>query len=147
MDELDKKILNLLLDDGRLKYRQIAKKLKISTSVAFYRMKRLFDNGTIQKIVPILSEKISGPVLTAVILVNIENENLIDFESSIANNKSICAVYDITGEYDALIIGKFKDNAELDKFLKGLRTIKGVTRTYTSIVLNTIKEDFFSKGF
>lgn len=147
MDELDKRILNLLIQDGRLKYREIAKKMNISTSVAFYRMKRLFTEGVIQKVVPIISDKTAGIGLAAIITLNIEKENLLELERAIAHNKNVCAVYDITGDYDVMLIGKFRNKEELDSLIKEVRNLKGVTKTNTSIVLNTIKEDFVLRVF
>jgi len=146
MDKLDKGILSLLLEDGRLKYRDVAKRLNISTSVAFYRVKRLFEQGTIERVAAIISDRTAGIEITAIISINIEKENLLEFEKSIANNRNICAVYDITGEYDAILIGKFRNKGELDYLIKELRGIKSVRKTNTSIVLNTIKEDFIFKG-
>ncbi len=142
MDEIDKKILNLLLKNATLKYREIAQKLNISTSLAFYRLKKLLNDGTIQRIVPIISDKIAGVDITAIVYVNIEKENLLELERAIAHMRSVCAVYDITGDYDAMIIGKFKNKEGLDHLIKEIRAIKGVTKTNTSLVLNTIKEDF-----
>jgi len=50
------------------------------------------------------------------------------------------AVYDVTGEYDAIIVAQFKGREELDGFVKSLLGIPGVKRTNTMLVLNTMKE-------
>ena len=54
----------------------------------------------------------------------------------------MCAVYDITGSTDTIIIAKFKERDELSKFVKGLADIPNVENTITHVVLNTEKEDF-----
>ena len=50
----------------------------------------------------------------------------------------------VTGEFDAILIGKFKDTSELDSFIKGLLSEGDVQRTYTQTVLNIVKEDMTS---
>jgi Lrp/AsnC family transcriptional regulator for asnA, asnC and gidA len=51
------------------------------------------------------------------------------------------AVYDVTGDFDALVIAKFRSRRELDSFVKSLQTIEFVERTETNLILNIIKED------
>ena len=57
-------------------------------------------------------------------------------------NEHICAVYDITGHADILLVGKFKSRDLLSGFVKKLSAIPNVENTVTHITLNTIKEDF-----
>jgi Lrp/AsnC family transcriptional regulator for asnA, asnC and gidA len=51
------------------------------------------------------------------------------------------AVYDITGEWDSLIIGHFRDREDLNFFIKNVLAKKYVDRTVTHIVLNVVKEE------
>lgn len=50
-------------------------------------------------------------------------------------------VYDITGLYDALVIARFKDRDHLNDFIKKIQKFEFVQKTYTSIVLEVVKED------
>ena len=50
-------------------------------------------------------------------------------------------IYDVTGEYDAFLIAKFKDTNELNTFIKDLVKDPNIERTYTQTVLDVIKED------
>ena len=147
MHEIDKKIVNLLLHDGRIKYRDISQKLGISTSTAFNRLKKLFDIGVIERVVPIMSDKVTGMTYEAAITLLVESGYLSDVEKEIAHLKNVFAVYDITGEWDALLIAKFSSREEMDGFVKKLRKIPHLIRTNTSFVLNKVKEDFIFKGF
>jgi DNA-binding Lrp family transcriptional regulator len=54
----------------------------------------------------------------------------------------VCAVYDITGSTDTVVIAKFKERNDLSKFVKCLAVIENVENTITHVVLNTAKEDF-----
>ncbi len=51
------------------------------------------------------------------------------------------AVYDITGEWDSLVIGYFKEREDLNSFIKNVLSMKYIDRTVTHIVLNVVKEE------
>ena len=63
-------------------------------------------------------------------------------EREIARLPTVCAVYDVTGEIDAVVISKCRDREELSRFTKGLLTMPFVERTNSHVVLTTVKEDF-----
>ena len=73
-----------------------------------------------------------------------------EFESAarvaleIAKLRHVCAVYDVTGEEDSIVISKFKSREELSNFAKEVLALPHVERTNTHVVLNTTKEDFRS---
>ncbi|MHA2131515.1 MAG: Lrp/AsnC ligand binding domain-containing protein, partial [Promethearchaeota archaeon] len=48
--------------------------------------------------------------------------------------------YDITGEYDALILARFRNRTEMNKMIKKIHTFEYIQRTNTHLVLNVIKE-------
>jgi Lrp/AsnC family transcriptional regulator for asnA, asnC and gidA len=78
---------------------------------------------------------------TAIMLIQAEGEHLTDVENEIAKAANVVAVYDITGDYDAAVIAKFKDRSSLNAFIKDLITIPHIKRTVTNVALNVIKED------
>ena len=83
-----------------------------------------------------------GYDITAIVLVQAEGGYLADLENEIAQAPNVIAVYDITGEFDAAVIAKFKDRNALSIFIKKLAAILHVKRTVTILSLNTVKEDF-----
>ena len=78
---------------------------------------------------------------TAMIEITIDKGKMIEVEGNIAKDPHIFAVYDITGEYDALLIARFKNRSELNAIIKKIHTYQYVQRTNTHLVLNIIKED------
>ena len=65
----------------------------------------------------------------------------LETQESIACDSRVMAVYDITGEWDSMIIGCFKDRQDLNDFIKNLLSQKNVDRSVTHIVLNIVKEE------
>lgn len=141
-DETDSKILKNLLVDARLSSRQLAHKLGLATVTVISRMKKLEKNKVIKGYSAQLDHEKLGYDITAVIEIKTGQGKMIEVEKKIAEFENICAVYDITGKYDVLVIGKFKNRDDLSKFVKKLSTIPNVENTETHMVLSTAKEDF-----
>lgn len=144
IDDIDKKILHLLNKDGRMSYREISRKLGVSVGTVHNRVEKLMKNGVIKKFVPVIDHSRLGYKLTAIIGVRVKGGVLRNWEERTAYHKNVLAIYDVTGEFDAILIGKFRDTSELDKFIKGLLRENDVQRTYTQTVLNIVKEDMTS---
>jgi Lrp/AsnC family transcriptional regulator, regulator for asnA, asnC and gidA len=144
IDDIDKKIINLLNEDGRMSYRKISRDLDISVGTVHNRVDKLMKTGVISKFVPQIDHSRLGYKLTAIIGVRVKGGVLKNWENRTAYHKNVLAVYDVTGEFDAFLIAKFKDTTELDQFVKGLLKEPDVQRTYTQTVLNVVKEELGS---
>jgi len=141
LDNLDVKILRLLEEDARRSSREIAEKLEVATGTVYNRVKRLTDQGIIKGYIPIIDASKVGFELTALILLQADGKYLVDVESEIAKVDGVSCVYDITGDFDAAVIARFRDRASLNGFIKSLLAIPHIKRTVTNVVLNIVKED------
>jgi DNA-binding Lrp family transcriptional regulator len=141
IDDLSLQILSVLQEDCRLSFNKIARKLGISVGTAFNRVKSLEEKGILKGYTAILDSSKLGYSLTAIIMVQAEGSYLADVENEIAKTANVVAVYDITGDYDATIIAKFKDRASLNFFIKSLLAMPHIKRTVTNVALNVVKED------
>ena len=141
IDEMDKKILNELNKNARLSFRDLAKILGISVATISHRVKKMEHLGIIKGYIPLLDQKKVGYDFTAIIEISIEKGRLSDVEKKLAEFENTVGVYDITGVYDALVIARFKDRDHLNDFIKKIQKLEYVQKTYTSIVLEVVKED------
>jgi len=142
IDAADYRILNLLQEDCRLSYNKVAAKIGVSVGTAYNRMKILEAKEFLKGYSLVSDLTKLGYSLTAAIFVQAEGGHLQAVKHSIAKADCVAAVYDVTGEFDALVIAKFKDRSELSAFIKHLAAESFVKRTVTSVSLNTVKEDF-----
>ncbi|MDH3766379.1 MAG: Lrp/AsnC family transcriptional regulator [Nitrosopumilus sp.] len=142
LDETNTKILKHLLVDARQSSRQLAHKLGISTVTIISRLRKLEQGKVIKGYSARLDHEILGYDITAIIEVTTTKGKMLEIEDKIAGNENVCAVYDITGHADTVVIGKFKNRNSLSDFVKNVSAISNVENTVTHIVLNTIKEDF-----
>jgi Lrp/AsnC family transcriptional regulator, regulator for asnA, asnC and gidA len=139
IDETDKKLLNVLLADSRLSYRQIASKLSVSVATVMNRIKKLEKDKVIKGYTTVLDYDKLGYDIDAIISMKISKGKLLQVENKIANHPSVAAVFDTTGDFDSVAIAKFKNRKALDTFLKKVQTYDFVEGTHTSLILNTIK--------
>ena len=141
IDDVDRKILNELLRDSRRSYRSIARRAGVSVGTALNRIRRLEKAGVIKGYSALLDHEKLGYQLTALAEITVSKGKLLEMEQAISKLPNTCAVYDVTGLTDALVIAKFHTREELSKFTKNLLSLPFVDRTNTHVVLTTVKED------
>ena len=59
----------------------------------------------------------------------------------ISKDNHISEMYDITGDWDSLIIAHFKDRKDLNRFIKKILSMEYVERTNTQVALNIVKDE------
>ena len=141
IDELDKKIINTLIENSRLSYRQIAQKLKKSAATIMNRINALEKNRIIKKYTTEVDYEKLGYDVPVIIELRILKGKLFEIEKKIAKHPNVSIIYDTTGELDATVIAKFKTRRAMDNFLKEIQTYDFIQRTNTKLILNTIKEE------
>ncbi len=140
-DELDKKIIQSLNENARKSFREVAKDVGTSVTAVIHRVKKFEGAGIIKGYIPIVDSGYFGMELMAVIALRISQGKLLETQKNIARDDRVIAVYDITGEWDSMIVGRFKDRQDLNDFIKNLLSQKNVYRSVTHIVLNVVKEE------
>ncbi len=125
-----------------MSYREIAKKARISVGTALNRIRRMEKAGVILGYSARIDSEKVGYDLTGIAEITVSKGKLIEMEEMISKLPNTCAVYDVTGLTDAIVIAKFHNRDELSKFTKTLLSLPFINRTNTQVVLTTIKEDF-----
>lgn len=139
-DALDYELLRILQADARTPYREIAKRLKVAEGTVYNRIKALEERGVIRGWHIDIAYGKLGYVMTAVVGLRIKGGHLPEIESAIASDPNCLAVYDVTGEFDAIILSKFRTREELNGFVKRVNALPHVERSYTMLALDVIKE-------
>ena len=142
LDETDVKVLKALVVDARLSSRQVSRQCNVSVGTVLSRIKKMEQEGIIKGYSILPDHEKLGYELTIVMEITVSKGRLLEMENEIARFPNVCAVYDVTGLTDAIIITKFKNREDLGKFTKHLLSLPFVERTNTHLVLTTIKEDF-----
>jgi DNA-binding Lrp family transcriptional regulator len=141
IDELDRKIIRVLNTNARRSFREIAKEVGTSVTAVIHTVKKLEAAGAVKGYVPVVDPGYFGIGLAAIIAVRISKGKLLETQKRIARDLHVAAVYDVTGDWDSFIIGRFTGREDLNGFIKGLLALPHVDRTVTHIVLNVVKEE------
>lgn len=141
LDDLDIRILRLLNADARKSFRDIAKEVDASISTVSNRVRKLEQEGVISGYVPLVAESKLGYDVLAVVGVKIHKGKLLDVQRRIARDERVTHVYDVTGEWDSIVVVRLKTTRELDAFIKRLGSMDYIENTYTQVVLNVVKEE------
>jgi len=141
LDELDLDILRSLNDNARKSFRDIAKELQVSLTTVSNRVKWLEKSGVIQGYMPVVDASKLGYDIMAVIGIKVIHGKIMDTEEDLAKEAGVFAVFDSTGEWDAIVMARFKTRTELNAFVKKVLDHQNVDRTYTQVVLNITKDE------
>jgi DNA-binding Lrp family transcriptional regulator len=137
---LDFDILEELCRDGRASLRTVAERLGVSTSTVSQRVKQLESKGVIRGFKPVLDYSKLGYRLTAITKIKARGMEIPRIVAELVNEETLVDVYEITGDYDVLVIGKYPDEESMNREIKRMLSHPEIESTNTSIVLSIAKE-------
>ena len=140
-ENLDAKLINALLGDGRASLRSLAEKLDVSVTTVSNHLRDLEDEGVIEGYTPKVNYDALGYDVTAVLQLKVEGSKLPDITERLKQEKQMISVYEVTGDYDVIAIGKFRDTDGMNRQIKTLLTDSDIRESNTSVVLNSVVEN------
>jgi len=141
IDQTDLKILYILQRNGRARLADIADEVELSAPAVMERVKKLELSGVIKGYQALVDAKKVGKDITAFIGVSIGHQRDIDgFAIQMLQYPDVLECHHVTGDESFILKVKSANTASLEKLLGEIRSLEGVTRTVTSVVLSTTKE-------
>ena len=140
-EHLDARLINELLGDGRASLRSLAEDLDVSVTTVSNHLRDLEDQGVVLGYTPRIDYDAIGYDVTAVVQLKIEGSALPAFVDRLRDEPRMTSVYEVTGDYDVIAIGKYRDTDEMNSQIKSLLTDESVRESNTSVVLNTVLEN------
>ena len=144
MDKIDKKILSILQEDSSLPLSTIAKRVDLSTTPCFNRIKKLEEDGVIKKRVAILdNNKINLPIIVflSISVASHNEEWLKKFVNKITSFEEVVEVYRLTGDTDYIVKVLTNSIEEYDSFNQKLINDVSFRSLKSNIVLKEIKNN------
>lgn len=140
MDDIDKKILALLTENGRLSYVDIGKELNLSRVAVRERVHNLQDRGIIERFTVVINSETFGKKVSAFFEVDCEPKSLVDVAEKLADNPSVASCYQMTGPSTLHMHVLVDDFQSLEKFInEELYAFEGITRVESHILLRRFK--------
>ena len=141
LNDKDSELLRGLNKNGKASQRELAGLTGLALGTVSNHLKSLEKKNIIRGYLPDINPEKVGFTLTSTINLRIAKGKIMEVQASIAKHPRVYAVYDITGEWDSLVLARFKDREEMDQFIKTILSQKYIERTSTSLVLNNVKEE------
>jgi DNA-binding Lrp family transcriptional regulator len=145
IDKIDKLILDILQEDGRITNRDLAKKINMSPPPTLERVKKLEKNGFIQQYVALLNpKKVNADCFTyvEVTLIRHGNSPVKKFMKSITKMQEVLECHHIAGDADFLLKIITKGISDYEEFmLHKLSELDNIQHLKTLVVLSTLKHE------
>jgi DNA-binding Lrp family transcriptional regulator len=138
--DLDARLIEALRDDARRSLRELGEALGVSTSTVRNHLRELEESGVIVGYRPVVDYSRLGYGLVAVIRIKARGDALPRIVEALVADDRLTHVYEITGEFDVMVIGRFRSETEMNREIKRLLGLPGIEGTNTSIVLSAPKE-------
>ena len=140
MDQIDVKILKCLPADARENASLISEKVGMSVSAVIERIRKMEASGLIERHTTIINNQKAGKDVTALLQVALEHPRYNDdFRAVVQDNREVLECYFVTGEFDYLLKVVTGNTESLERLLNTIKSIPGVQRTLTSVVMSSVK--------
>jgi len=141
LDDTDRRLIRALMEDGRASMRQLAASVGVALGTIANRMKRLEEVGVIRGYKVDIDPAKIGWEMTVIVGLRISKGRMMDVQRRIARDERVYAIYDVTGDFDSIVMARVRGTEDLNDLSKGVLTSEGIQRSLTHVVLNTVKED------
>ncbi|GFH34727.1 Lrp/AsnC family transcriptional regulator [Streptomyces pacificus] len=135
VDELDTRILRLMIDQPRTSVREYARLLGIARGTLQARIDRLERTGVVTGTGPVLSPAALGHPVLAFVHIEVTQGRLDEVGDALAEVPEIIEAFSITGGGDLLTRVVARDNGHLEDVVQRLISLPGVVRTRTEMAL------------
>ena len=140
MDAIDRKILNLLVADGRASVTDIADEVHLSLSAASQRLRRLRESGAVDRFtIKVGGAAIGRPVDALVDLQLSPGAPWAGIDTALREHLDVVDAVHVTGGFDYQIRVRARSIEDLDDLLRWLKESMGVRETSTRVVLHTVE--------
>ena len=142
MDQIDRRILAVLQEDGRISATDLAKRIQLSLSATGERLRNLQTSGVIRHFTAVVDPTQVGRPIETLVDVRVGPNNAkpwTDLDKVIATFPAVIDATHLTGRFDTQLRVVTRDVAELDELLARINDELGAEETNTRLVLRTVE--------
>jgi Lrp/AsnC family leucine-responsive transcriptional regulator len=143
LDVIDRRILQILQREGRIANVDLARRVHLTPTPCFERMRRLEEHGYIQRYVAQLDPRKLGVGLLAFVEVSLDKTNPTAFDrfrDAVAGMPEVQECHMVAGGFDYLLKARVKDMEAYRRFLgERVSALPAVSRTHTYFVMEEVK--------
>jgi Lrp/AsnC family transcriptional regulator for asnA, asnC and gidA len=141
LDDVDARILGILVEDGRRSFREVARRVGITTPTVQARIKRMMDEGLILKISPIFNPSKFQHGLVFQLYLRVNPAEIEEISRKLGNRSEVRGIYLTTGENNLALRVVVDSLEELQQFTETLDREFGVKQNSSQMVVRIFKDD------
>ena len=141
MDDIDKKLLEVLQNNCKLNFTQIGQDLGIAESTVRYRIERLEKRGIITNYIALINPRMVGLTITAIMMIKINPQKIQDISPKLAKFKELRHLFRTTGQYDMVSVVNARDITHLNMLMSEIKQIEGIHELIVEVATELVKVD------
>ena len=139
MDATDRKILALLVEDGRRTYDDIGRSVALSAPSVKRRVDRLRAQGALRGFTAVVAHAALGAGTEALVELFYAPGTLLDrVADSLRRHPEVVEAWSVTGDADAIARVRTQDNAQLERLIMDLQRDGHVVRTRSQVIMSPL---------
>jgi Lrp/AsnC family transcriptional regulator, leucine-responsive regulatory protein len=139
VDDIDRKILALLVEDGRRTYDDVARRVSLSAPAVKRRVDRLRETGALRGFTALLDHASLGAATEALVELFYAPGTLLDrVADTLRSHPEVVEAWSVTGDADAIARVRTRDNEDLERLIMDLQRDGLVIRTRSQVVMSQL---------
>jgi DNA-binding Lrp family transcriptional regulator len=142
IDEIDRRILEMMRPDARISLTSMSKKLRLSKSAVKYRVDALVKAGVIRSFFTLVDSAVYGMKLSVAFDLTVEPQIIEEVAKKLSTYSEVIRVYELTNSPELHVHGLFTDSDQLEQFIRNkLYTINGIRAIKSGTIMKRYKTD------
>jgi Lrp/AsnC family transcriptional regulator, leucine-responsive regulatory protein len=139
IDDLDRQIVALLVEDGRRTFGDIGREVALSAPSVKRRVDRLRASGALRGFTAVVDHAALGSATEALVELFYAPGTLLDqVADTLARHPEVVDAWSVTGEADCIARVRTRDNGDLERLIMNLQREEAVVRTRSQVVLSRL---------
>jgi len=141
LDETDINILQLLREDSRLSFREIGKRIGVSTGTVSERVKGMIEAGVIKRFTTAVDPGLMGMDVSIFLRIRVDPTTRIEqVVEALELVEESCCIHQVTGDLDMIVLVRCTDKVHAAHVIDSVRGINGVQRVDSNVVLKAFPQ-------
>jgi Lrp/AsnC family transcriptional regulator, leucine-responsive regulatory protein len=140
LDDIDRKILDHLTDNGRLNNAELGRMVNLTRAAVRDRVNSLVERGIIDKFTIIINPRKAGKPLSLYFNIDVKLEYMDAVVEYLQQDDAVTTVYQMSGRPHLHVHALLDDQEHIEVFMSRLRAVQGVVDLTAEILLSRLKE-------
>jgi len=140
LDEVDRKILNSLSENGRLSNAELGRLLNLTRAAVRERINQLIEHGIIDRFTIVVNPLKAGKMVSMYFNIHVEWNKIDTIAEQLFTDQEITNVYQMSGQPHLHVHALFDDQEHCNRYIRKLQSVKGITNVDAEFLITRYKE-------